>query len=260
MAVGDVDEVDVGAVTDADAADDAVAENAATGTGVGITAAATDANGTTNAISYSLDDDAGGRFAIDASSGVVSVADGRLLDHEAAASHTITVRATSADGSSSTEDFTIAVADVAENGGPTANPDDNDGDPVLEAGVAAGDPEATRDMLANDTDPDSGDAKEVVGVAAGGQSGPISPGVSARPSRAPSGRWRWARTAPGATPSRARRCRSPASATRSGARSSPSCRPPRPTTRSASPTRPPRAARSSTRSATAASRRRSRSP
>ena len=67
-----------------------------------MTATASDADATTNTITYSLDDNAGGRFAIDGSTGVVTVADGTLLDREVAASHNITVRATSADGSSST--------------------------------------------------------------------------------------------------------------------------------------------------------------
>ena len=97
---------------DTDVAANSVAEDAAPGTLVGITAAAADADATTNAITYSLDDDAGGRFAINASSGVVTVA--AALDAEAATSHNITVRATSADGSSSTQAFSIAVGDVDE--------------------------------------------------------------------------------------------------------------------------------------------------
>ena len=67
------------------------------GTAVGITAAASDADATTNTITYTLDDNAGGRFAIDANTGVVTVAG--AIDREAAASHNITVRATSTDGS-----------------------------------------------------------------------------------------------------------------------------------------------------------------
>ena len=68
---------------------------------VGITALASDADATTNAITYTLDDDAGGRFAINASSGVVTVAG--AIDRETATSHNIMVRATSADGSFSTQ-------------------------------------------------------------------------------------------------------------------------------------------------------------
>ena len=93
--LNDVDEFDVGAVTDSDATANAVDENAANGTVVGVTALASDADATNNTITYTLDDNAGGRFAIDGSTGVVTVADGTLLDREAAASHDITVRATS---------------------------------------------------------------------------------------------------------------------------------------------------------------------
>ena len=55
-----------------------------------------------------------GRFAIDGSTGVVTVADGTLLDRESAASHNITVRATSSDGSFNTAVMTINVSDVDE--------------------------------------------------------------------------------------------------------------------------------------------------
>ena len=114
VAVLDVDEFDVGPVTDVNGAANEVAENAAAGTVVGVTASAIDADATNNTITYSLTDDAGGRFAIAGSSGVVTVAAGASLNREAAASHTITVRAASADGSSSTANFTIAVLDVDE--------------------------------------------------------------------------------------------------------------------------------------------------
>ncbi len=112
--VNDVDEFDVGPITDSDASLNAVDENAANGTVVGVTALASDADATNNTITYSLDDNAGGRFAIDGSTGVVTVADGTLLDREAAASHNITVRATSSDGSSNTQVMTINLNDVDE--------------------------------------------------------------------------------------------------------------------------------------------------
>ena len=120
--VGDVDEFDVGAVTDSDATINSVLENAANGTLVGITGVATDADATNNTITFSLDDSAGGRFGIDSTSGVVTVADGSLLDREDHASHVITVRATSSDGSFSTETFTIQLTDVDEfNVGPVTD-------------------------------------------------------------------------------------------------------------------------------------------
>ena len=88
--------------------------DAANGTVVVVTALASDADATNNTITYSLDDNAGGRFTIDSSTGVVTVADGTLLDREAAASHDITVRATSSDGSSNTAVMTINLNDVDE--------------------------------------------------------------------------------------------------------------------------------------------------
>ena len=45
-------------------------------------------------LSYALTDDAGGRFAIDATTGQITVASGALLNFEAAASHDVTVRVT----------------------------------------------------------------------------------------------------------------------------------------------------------------------
>jgi Cadherin domain len=108
----DVDEFDVGAVSDSDGSLNAVAENASNGTLVGLTALATDLDATHNAISYSLSDTAGGRFSIDALSGVVSVADGSLLDAELSTSHTITVLASSNDGSTSSQRFSITIDDV----------------------------------------------------------------------------------------------------------------------------------------------------
>jgi hypothetical protein len=68
----------------------AIAENSALGAVVG-TAGATDPDAG-DSHGYSLVDDAGGRFAIDPQTGVVTVAG--PLDHEAAASHDIVVRAT----------------------------------------------------------------------------------------------------------------------------------------------------------------------
>ena len=102
------------APADSDGSANAVNENAANGTAVGITAAASDADATTNTVTYSLTDNAGGRFAIHANTGVVTVANGLLLDREAAASHNITVRATSADGSTADSTFTVNLNDVDE--------------------------------------------------------------------------------------------------------------------------------------------------
>jgi Ca2+-binding RTX toxin-like protein len=112
VAVSDVDEFDVGTVADSNTATNTVAENALIGDVVGVTALAADADATNNTISYSLSSNPGGLFAIDSTTGVVTVA--AALDRETAASHTITVKASSTDGSTNTSNFTVAVSDVNE--------------------------------------------------------------------------------------------------------------------------------------------------
>jgi Ca2+-binding RTX toxin-like protein len=112
---------------DSDGAGNNVDENAANGTAVGVTASSSDANGVTYSITADSSD---GGFAVDASTGVVTVADGTKLDYEAATSHSITVTATDDAGNTSTDDFTIAVNDVNDNApvfssGTTANEDEN---------------------------------------------------------------------------------------------------------------------------------------
>src|SRR5207237_3719721 len=64
-------------------------------------------------VTFSLTDTAGGRFAIDSSTGVVTVANAALLDYESAANHNITVKSAYASGSFTTQSFTIDVTDVA---------------------------------------------------------------------------------------------------------------------------------------------------
>ncbi|MBL8829429.1 MAG: cadherin domain-containing protein, partial [Planctomycetaceae bacterium] len=107
----DVNESPVSAISDTNAGTNQVSEAAAIGATVGLTAFADDTD-VTDTVSYSLDDDAGGLFTIDANTGVVTVAAG--LDAETATSHTIIVRATSSDTSSSTRSFTINILDVNE--------------------------------------------------------------------------------------------------------------------------------------------------
>ncbi|WP_337842696.1 Ig-like domain-containing protein [Rheinheimera sp.] len=116
--------------TDANVASNTVAENAANGTTVGITASSTDPD---SSVSYSLTDDAGGRFAIDSSTGVVTVLDGSLLDYETATSHDITVRAT--DGSLfADQTFSIAVTDVDDTGPVVTNVSSTKNDGSYKAG------------------------------------------------------------------------------------------------------------------------------
>jgi len=119
--VTDVSETAIGAVSDTNVAANTIAENAANGTAVGITAFADDID-VGDTVTYSLDDDAGGRFAIDVNTGVVTVADNSLLDYETTTSHNITVRATSTDTSFNAQVFSINVTDADEfDVGPTSD-------------------------------------------------------------------------------------------------------------------------------------------
>lgn len=115
ITVTDVNDSAVSAISDLNAGADAVAENAANTTSVGITAHAMDADASVNSITYSLDNDAGGRFAIDSVTGVVTVAGSSLLDYDTTISHTIVVRATSADTSFSTASIVIALTPLNDN-------------------------------------------------------------------------------------------------------------------------------------------------
>ena len=105
-----VTDVAPSAPVDSDSNPNQVVEGADNGTLVGLTAEAFDVNG--GAVSYALIDDAGGRFAIDATTGVVSVADGSLLDYEVAQTHQIVVAALDGSGAVNTESFLISLVNV----------------------------------------------------------------------------------------------------------------------------------------------------
>lgn len=103
VALDDVNEP----VTDVRLSAQAVEANAPAGTVIGI-ASAVDPD-TAETFTFSLLNDAETRFAIDATSGVVSVAADANLDPEAAASHRIVIQATDSAGHAHREGFTIAV-------------------------------------------------------------------------------------------------------------------------------------------------------
>ncbi len=148
---------------DTDGAANEVAEGALPGTNVGLTAFSTDTP--PSAITYSLADDAGGRFQIDPGTGVVSVANGALLDYETAASHQITVQAEDAAINTSTETFTINVtnaAPTADAGGPYAT---GEGTTVVLDGSASSDPGGGIAFYEWDLD-DDGQYDDAAGAAA----------------------------------------------------------------------------------------------
>ncbi|MCF6215820.1 MAG: tandem-95 repeat protein [Emcibacter sp.] len=124
-----------------------VVEGAAAGTAVGITALSSDIDG--DSVTYSLLDDAGGLFAIDGVTGVVTVADGAVVDHETAANHNIIIQAS--DGTdTSTQTFTIDVIDAMDAVGTAGNDFivGGDGDDELAGGLGA---DLIEGGLGNDT-------------------------------------------------------------------------------------------------------------
>src|SRR6202012_3710362 len=97
---------------DSDAATNHVAEGAAAGTTVGVTASSTDVNGP--AVTYSLTGDtSGGGFKIDPTTVVITVNDPTKIDFETSgAGHSYTETGTASDGTlTSSQTFTIGVDD-----------------------------------------------------------------------------------------------------------------------------------------------------
>ena len=88
-----------------------VNENSSNGTSVGFVVAT---GGDTSANTFTLSNDAGGRFAIDSATGEITVANRVLLNHEANQTHVVTVAIRDAAGNDYGEDFTITVNNVNE--------------------------------------------------------------------------------------------------------------------------------------------------
>jgi VCBS repeat-containing protein len=100
------------APTDISLSANTVTENAANGTVVGIATQVDIDAGDTR--SFTLTNNAGGRFAINSATGSVTVANGALLNFEAATSHAITIRTTDAAGATYDEIFNIGVNNINE--------------------------------------------------------------------------------------------------------------------------------------------------
>ena len=84
-------------------------ENSSNTTSVGFIAASSNGD---DSFTYSLSNDAGGRFAIDSATGEITVANSRLLNHETNQSHVVTVAVRDGAGNDYGEDFTITVNNV----------------------------------------------------------------------------------------------------------------------------------------------------
>jgi hypothetical protein len=91
-----------------------IPENSPNGTVVGVVTGVDHDPGAV--LKYSLADDAGGRFAIDANTGQLKVADGLHLDYEAAGSYGIIVHAVDQGGLAIDKAFTIQLTDVPDLG------------------------------------------------------------------------------------------------------------------------------------------------
>ena len=96
------------APTDARLFGGTVREHSANGTRVG-TVIGTDPDAG-SVLSYTLLDDAGGRFDVNASTGVITVQDGTLLDYATAQSHTLMVRTSDQSGLFYDRPLTVAIA------------------------------------------------------------------------------------------------------------------------------------------------------
>ncbi len=97
-----------------------VAEGATAGTLVAVVSAFDPDAG--EVLRFSLVSDGGGRFVVDATSGVLTVAPGAALDFEAQTSHTLVLRVTDAQGLTSEQAIVVSLQDVAEGGGGTPTP------------------------------------------------------------------------------------------------------------------------------------------
>lgn len=147
--VGSNDEISV--VVDNDGQANTVAEDAAIGSVVGVTALALDVDaGDTVSYKLSAADVSAGLFKINSVTGVVTVKG--ALNFEATDSHSITVIASSTDGSSKSENFTITVTNVNEDVSPVVDKDTSTNEITSNAEVGT---EVGITALA--TDPDDGD-------------------------------------------------------------------------------------------------------
>ena len=111
--ITDYDEFDVSQPVDDNDDDNEIPEDASAGTTANITASSSDADGTTNTVTYSIvSQTCNGAFSIDSSSGDVAVASPSAIDYEVSTTCGITIRATSADGSTADSTFVVDITDV----------------------------------------------------------------------------------------------------------------------------------------------------
>ncbi|WP_180275758.1 S-layer family protein [Sphingobium sp. IP1] len=89
-----------------------VNENAANGTAIGTLSASDIDSG--DVLTFSLTNTAGGRFSVDGATGLISVANGSLLDYETATSYQVVGRVTDSQGAYVESNFTIGLNNMPE--------------------------------------------------------------------------------------------------------------------------------------------------
>jgi len=134
---------------DTDAAANRIAELAAAGTQVGVTASASDPDAGST-VTYSLNDP---RFAIDPNTGVITRSGTGIIDFETETSITLTVKATSSDRSSATQTYTLNILDSPESIAFNTPADTNAAANRIAELAAAG---TQVGVTASATDPDAG--------------------------------------------------------------------------------------------------------
>ncbi|MBS3651674.1 cadherin domain-containing protein [Pseudaminobacter sp. 19-2017] len=134
---------------DANPAVNQIAELAAAGTAVGITAAASDPDAGST-VTYSIDD---ARFAINSSTGVITRSSTGTLDFETQPSVNLTVTATSSDGSKANQTYTLGILDSPEPVAFNPQPDADAATNRIAQNAAAG---TVIGITASARDPDAG--------------------------------------------------------------------------------------------------------
>ncbi|MER9326504.1 RTX toxin [Mesorhizobium sp. M0488] len=146
---GSGDPVAFNAPPDANNATNQIAELAAVGASTGITASATDPDAGST-VTYSIDDS---RFAINASTGVITRSATGTLDFETQSSINLTVTAKSSDGTTANQAFTLAVLNSPEPVVFNTQPDADSTANQIAQNAAAG---TTIGITASANDPDAG--------------------------------------------------------------------------------------------------------
>ena len=150
----DNSEFSISAVTDSDAGANTINESASVGDSVGVTGFATDADAG-DSVTYSLTSNPNNAFAIDATTGEVTVADPSGLDFETAQTMQIEVTATSTDGSSSNATFDIGITDDNSEFSISAVTDSDAGANTINESASVGDSVGVTGFA---TDADAGDS------------------------------------------------------------------------------------------------------